>query len=92
MSARAYRVSFNRFELRLRKEDALSGSHQGACDADIAELRTLPRIAKQLDKLGQDKIAREVAEWSDWDTSDHEQNRARLLWIACGNLKEEKGW
>ena len=93
MNTRAYWASFNLgIELRLRKDDVLTGSHQGACDDDIAHLLAIPRIKKQLDAIPPEKIARELAEWSDWDTSDQEANRARLLWIACSNIREEKRW
>jgi len=77
-----------RIELVLLPEDAEIGYHSGMCDDDIAYLRTLPYIAEQLAELDKHTVADEVAQWSDWDVSDHDENLNRLLWIACGDVVE----
>jgi hypothetical protein len=85
-------ATFNRFEIELTEEQALSGSHPGPCDEDVKELLNVPAIASQLDKIGQDAIKAELREYGAWDEielSDVEQNRARILWIACGDVREE---
>lgn len=87
-------TTFERFEIELTKEQALSGSHPGPCDEDIAELLKVPEIAAQLDKIGDETIKAELKEYGAWDEAelaDNEQNRARILWIACGNIREELG-
>lgn len=83
---------FERFTLELSAEHARQGSHQGACDADISELLTLPEIASQLDSIDPAKIANELREYGAWDDAelqDADQNRARILWIACGDINTE---
>jgi hypothetical protein len=84
-------ATFNRFELRISKEDASSGSHQGQCDDDIAGLLTRPYIARQLDRIPATLIASELREYGAWDEAelaDEAQNRARILWIACGDIQD----
>ena len=85
-------ATFNRFELRLTKAQALQGSHPGTCDEDIKELLNVPGIKKQLDRIPAEDIKAELSEYGAWDEeelSDVEQNRARILWIACGDVREE---
>jgi len=83
-------TSSGRIELRLKLDDAAIGYHGGLCDDDIAYLRTLPYIADQLKALDENLVRDEVAQYSDWDTDDHDANLNRLLWIACGDLEEEQ--
>jgi hypothetical protein len=78
-------------ELNITKEQASIGSHQGQCDDDIEYLLTIPAIRRQIDKLDPDLVAEELSEYGAWDTEelqDHEQNKRRLLWIACGDIQE----
>ena len=78
-------------DLRLTKAEAQTGSHQGACDDDIAALRRIPRIRKQLDKLDPENLRRELKEYGAWDEAalaDHEENLSRWLWISCGDIRE----
>ena len=85
-------VSFNGFELKLTKDQAHTGSHIGACDADIEYLRTVPAIRRQLDKLDPAILAAELKEYGAWDgteLADHDKNLCRILWIACGDIVEE---
>lgn len=85
-------TSFNRFELELTEEQAHMGSHQGACDDDIAYLLTLPEIESQFDKISVFDLEKELSEYGAWDESelkDHEANKARILWIACGDIVAE---
>ena len=85
-------TTFNRFELRLTRTQAAQGHHQGACDADIADLRTVPAIRRQLDKLDPAIVAAELAEYGAWDETelaDHEANLDRILWLGCGQITDE---
>jgi hypothetical protein len=64
----------------------------GACDGDVAYLRTLPAIRRQLDKLEPAVVAEELKEYGSWDETelaDHDENLSRLLWLACGDIVEE---
>ena len=83
--------SLGRIELQLTKAQAHTGSHQGQCDADIAELRLVPAIRRQLDKLSPPLVAECLREYGAWDAeelADHDANLSRLLWIACGDIVE----
>lgn len=85
-------ANFERFELKLTKEQALTGSHPGPCDADIEELLQVPAIKRQLNKIPTDAIRAELKDYGAWDEeelSSDEDNRARILWIACGNIRED---
>ncbi len=84
-------ASFNRLELRITKADAACASHQGQCDGDVAALLERLYIKHQLDRIHPDNIAAELREYGAWDEAelaDHAQNRARILWIACGDIVE----
>ena len=83
---------FDRFQLKITKEQALSGSHQGRCDDDIKALLTVPQIRNQFNKIKPDDIKAELKEYGAWDDdklTDVEQNKARILWIACVNIRED---
>ena len=78
--------------LELEESDALSGSHQGRCDDDIAALRAEPYIAAQLNALDPDRVRREQKEYGAWEPeelADHDANLSRLLWCACCDIREE---
>ena len=82
-------ASFNRFEIRLTKDQARSASHQGQCDDDVNALSEVPAIKRQLAKLDPADVAAELKEYGAWDQeelADHEQNLQRILWIAAGNI------
>lgn len=81
--------SLGRIELQLTKAQARKGFHQGQCDDDIAELRRIPAIRRQLDKLSPPLVAeclRDCGTWS--ELSNHDENLSRLLWIACSDIVE----
>lgn len=87
-----YTSGSGRIELQLTKSQAQTGSHQGRCDNDIAYLRTLPAIKKQLDKLDAETLRNELDEYGAWDDeqlANHDENLTRILWIACGDILEE---
>ncbi len=83
--------SSGRIELNITKAQASQGSHSGSCDSDIEDLRTVPTIRRQLDKIDPDLLAKELAEYTDWDTTEHDANLNRILWIACGDILEGRG-
>jgi len=85
-------ATFNRFEIKMSMLQARCGSHQGSCDDDVKDLLSLPEIKRQLRKIGPDPIKEELKEygaWSEEELNDVEQNKARIIWIACGNIVEE---
>lgn len=83
---------FERFTLNITKNQALDGSHQGECYQDVKDLLSVPAIRRQLDKIPADEIRNELKEYGAWDDTelgDDLENRIRILWIGCGNVKEE---
>jgi hypothetical protein len=88
-----YSSSSGRIELQMTLEQAESGSHQGQCDEDVRALSLVPEIKTQLDAIDKDVLAAELKEFGAWDAeelADHAQNIQRILWIACGDIKEEE--
>jgi len=86
-----YSSSCGNIELEINLDDAKLGSHQGRCDDDIDYLLTLDYIKKQFDGISADLLVDELLEYGAWDDTellDHEENKARLLWIACGEIVE----
>jgi len=80
------------FELNITKQDALYASHPGNCDQEVAELVESKKIAKQLDRISPESIRKELMEYGAWDDTqlaDDAENRLRIVWIACGNIREE---
>ena len=78
-------------EIEMTVEQAESCAHAGSCDGDVAALLTVPAIANQLDAIPQAEIRAALKECGAWDTeelADDEANRARALWIACCDAKE----
>jgi len=87
-----YTSSNGRIELNITLRDARAGSHPGPCDADIAALRAVPYIRRQLARIDPAALRAELREFGAWDTeelADHSANIARILWIACGDIAEE---
>ena len=77
--------------IQLTKAQAASGAHPGPCDADIAALRELPSIRRQLAKIDAKLLADELAEYGAWDAeqlANHDENLTRILWIACGDITD----
>jgi hypothetical protein len=86
-----YTSGCGRIELQITKAQAAQGAHPGPCDTDIAELRKVPAIRRQLAKLNRDVVARELQEYGAWSTNelaDHDENLSRLLWVACSDIRE----
>lgn len=85
---------FNRFEIAMDMDDALSCSHQGQCDQDVADLLdTSADINAQLDAIGAEAIRQELKEYGAWDCeelADDAQNRHRIVWCAANDIKDER--
>lgn len=85
-------ASFNRFEIQMTKKQALSVSHNGVCDDDVACLLMLPTIKRQLAKISDNALAAELPEygaWNDEELADRKANESRIIWIAAGNIRED---
>jgi hypothetical protein len=86
--------SFNHFEISMTKSQAQSISKPGK-DAhdDIVDLLKDPKIKKQLDDLDPKKVREELSEYGAWDDDELEDdaaNKIRILWIAGGNIMDNK--
>ena len=88
-----YYTSSGRIELNITRAQAAIGSHPGQCDADIAYLRTVPAIRRQLAKIDPAVLREELAEagWEAGELADHDANLTRILWLACCDIVEEHG-
>lgn len=78
--------------LQITLVQAQQGSHQGQCDADIAELRKVPKIRRQLEKIDAQQLRDELDGYGAWDSielADHDINLTRILWLACGDIAQE---
>lgn len=83
--------SLGRIELNIAKKQAEACSHPGECSQDVQELRKVPQIRRQLNKLTPHLVAvclREYGVWDDEELTDHEENLHRLLWVACCDISE----
>lgn len=81
------------FSIRLKRQDALDASGPGPADEAVAWLLDQPYIKQQLDQIGPRKIREELKEYGAWDDdelTDDDENRARIVWIAAGNIREEE--
>lgn len=78
-------------EIAMEKDAALSASHSGQCDVDVAELLNVPEIAAQLDAMGADEIRdglRESGAYDEEELADDAQNRNRAVWMAACDIRE----
>lgn len=85
--------SSGRIALNLSMNEASRGYHSGACDLDIAELRTMAHIDNQLKAIDPVLLISELKEYGAWDSEElanHEDNLDRLLWLACGDLVDQQ--
>jgi len=86
--------SSGRIELKLTRDQAHTGYHQGACDDGVNYLKTVPAIRRQLNKIDAITLRVELREYGAWDETqleDHEANLSRLVWLACGDIVDREG-
>lgn len=86
-------AQFDRFELELSAEQAESVSMPGQdASGAVEEALQDARLTDQLDAIGADAIRDELngyGAWDDEELADDAANRARIVWIAGGNISEE---
>lgn len=86
--------SSGRIELNIPEGLASIGYHSGSCDSDIAELMKLDSIKALLSGIAHQVLSDELKEFGAWNSEElanHEDNLARILWIACGDLVDGMG-
>jgi hypothetical protein len=84
---------FDRFSIEMTKAQAESASHSGPCDEDVEGLLNTPKLRRQLAKLDPETLRLTLKEYGAWDAeelADHEQNLHRIVWIAAGDISEER--
>ena len=82
-------AGFNGFELVIPTQAVGDCSHSGACDSDVAFWQS--RIARP-ETCTPEKLAAELKEYGAWDAeelADDAANWNRIVWLACGNIKDE---
>lgn len=80
-----------RIELNITKKIASNCSHSGSCDNDVLQSLQIAEIKRQLNKIPADLLASELKEYGAWDSEEllnHEDNKMRILWIACGDIAD----
>lgn len=81
---------FNRFELQIPKQAVAACSHSGSCDEDVEFWQS--RITRP-EQCSADSLAKELLEYGTWDDEElrnDEKNWRRIVWIACGNINDER--
>ena len=81
----------NSIEVRITRECARECSHQGECDEDVEGW--VKQLRKKMNRLTPELVRACLKPYGAWDEdelADHEQNLRRLLWLAAGQVKEEK--
>jgi len=85
---------FEHIEISMSMELAKSLCHQGDCDQDVKDaIECVPKLRRQLDKIPADVIRRELKQygaWSEEELADEAKNKMRLVWIAAGDIVDEK--
>ena len=85
---------FDRFVLDLPADVVDACSHSGPVDDDVADALLRDDVSAEFDRIDPEDLRAELKEygaWNDEELSDHEQNRARILWLAACNIKDY-GW
>lgn len=77
-----------RVELVIQETDARDCSHPGPCDDDVNALLSARYIQIQMEKFTDEQIRDALVGYSDWDLSNRDANKQRILWIACGDIVE----
>lgn len=88
-----YTSSCGRIELEITLVQAESCTHSGDCSVDVVALRKVPKIKRQLDKIDGDVLIGELRGYGAWDIEElqnHNANLERILWLACGDIVENK--
>ncbi len=86
-------AQFDRFELELTEEQALSVSVGGQDALPAVEVVLQdPKIIAQLNAIGIDNLRDELYEYGAWDNDEltnDATNQERIIWIAGGNIRDD---
>lgn len=90
VQAKQRTASFERFSLTLPREAIEDCSHPGPCDNDV---ELWADYIDRPDECTPEALRDELREYGAWDAeelADDAANWRRIIWLAAGNLKEEK--
>jgi hypothetical protein len=77
-------------ELMLTGYEASRCSMQGDCTQAIeGELGDNDSLRARLEAIDTQTLADCLAEYTDWDVDDHQENLRRVLWIAAGDIQDQ---
>jgi hypothetical protein len=89
---------FERFALYIAEADARTvieeHARTAACPGDVQLVAALPYVREQLDDLDSADMRAELGEFGAWspdELDEDEENRRRVLWIACSWIVEDLG-
>ena len=73
-----YTTGSGKIEIEITKKQALKGYHSGPCDQDIAELRRIPAIKRQLAKIDEAVLIDELRHWVHGTTKNYRTTKKTL--------------
>ena len=84
-------ASLNYFDLYFTRQDVDSMPSGGQCDDAVKIIAKKPYIERQFANIDNSKLIKELTEYGAWDNvelQDKQANIERIIWIACGDIKE----
>ncbi len=84
-------ASLNYFDLYFTRQDVDSMPTCGQCDDAVKIIAKKPYIKRQFANIDNSKLIKELSEYGAWDNvelQDKQANIERIIWIACGDIKE----
>ena len=84
-------ASLNYFDLYFTRQDVDSVPSSGQCDDAVKIIAKKHYIERQFANIDNSKLIKELSEYGAWDNielQDKQANIERIIWIACGDIKE----
>ena len=84
-------ASLNYFDLYFTRQDVDSVPSSGQCDDAVKTIAKKPYITRQFAAIDNSVLIKELSEYGAWDNvelQDKQANIERIIWIACGDIKE----
>jgi len=82
-------ATFNRFEFEMPEEAVRDCHHQGQCDEDVAYWQGKIDLTHISDADLKAEL-KEYGAWEGTELNNRKVNEERIIWIAAGNIQEEK--
>ena len=84
-------ASLNYFDLYFTRQDVDSVPSSGQCDDAVKIIAKKPYIERQFAAIDNSVLIKELSEYGAWDDielQDKQANIERIIWISCGDIKE----